>query len=82
MISGGPAGKARRRLAYNCAQPVRTPCTCHACTTHAPCIHHARATCTATQRHPRPPGAAGAPAQGAARGAACERQPGLRALGR
>ena len=45
MISGGPAGKARRRLACNYAQPVRAPCTCHACTIactmHAPCMHHA-----------------------------------------
>ena len=41
MISGGPAGKARRRLAYNHAQPVHAPCTCHACTMRAPCVHHA-----------------------------------------
>ena len=86
MISGGPAGKARRRLAtpmhspcIHHARATRAPCVHHACTMRVPCAHHA---CTATHRHPRPLGAAGAPARGAARGATSERQPGLRALRR
>ena len=52
----------------------------HACTTRGPWLHHVRAPPHAVT--PRPPGAAGAAAQGAARRAARERQPGLGALGR
>ena len=37
MISGGPAGKARRRLATS----MHSPCIHHARATHAPCVHHA-----------------------------------------
>ena len=50
MISGGPAGKARRRLACNHAQPVRTPCACHACTMRAPCVHRHTQTPASSRR--------------------------------
>ena len=58
MISGGPAGKARRQL----ATPMRSPCihhaprVHHACTMRAPCVHHActmRAPCV--YRHTQTP---------------------------
>ena len=97
MISGGPAGKARRRPAYrtcihhgwledgarmhHACTRVNHACTTrairvgHACTTRGPWLHHVRAPPHAVS--PRPPGAAGAAAQGAARRAARERQPGL-----
>ena len=46
MISGGPAGKARRRLATS----MHSPCIHHARATHAPCVHHA---CTINNKmHP------------------------------
>ena len=102
MISGGPAGKARRRPAYctcihhgwledgarmhHACTRVDHACTTrairvgHACTTRGPWLHHVRAPPHAVT--PSPPGAAGAAAQGAARRAARERQPGLGALGR
>ena len=48
MISGGPAGKARRRLATSMHSPcihharaTHAPCVHHACTMRAPCVHHA-----------------------------------------
>jgi hypothetical protein len=52
MISGGPAGKARRRLATS----MHSPCIHHARATHAPCVHHActmRAPCV--HRHTQTP---------------------------